>query len=871
MADDGNLQVVSDLLTDFVGDKVKGLIEKKKWMEECAFNLVSKREELTALVDKLIELNLCALDLETTSLNTRQTAEGKSAARIVGVCLAESRYVGYYVPVSHEDKEFNLPYDFVVRELARLVKNCRCIYHFFKYDGQVLHNHGIDIYDETTYEDTYLMAGVDDASSRERGLKFLSERHLGREMIDINKLGVQSGKKKLIRFDLVPPQIALYYGCSDAMNTFGLYEHYTESLNKQDPDRKGGPWAVYERIEKRCQFAVMTMERNLCRIDIQYLQEQRKILVGRMQNLLKMIYDAAGREFDVKSPKQMGIVLFEEMKLKYPEKEKTASGQYKTDEGTLMKISGAPIVKMVLEYRGLEKVVGTYVDNFLVNVDEKGYVKFQLNQLRADTGRFSASGGKGLKVDGYSGVNCQNIPRPDEDDAEKLDLRGAIIATEGYKIVTVDYSGEELRIATNFSREPKWLDVFMGSDADLHLMTAKVIYNDPRLTAKDKKQRGVGKTINFLTLFGGGASRFSAQAKIPFDTAKKMIINFFRGYPVLKRWIDDEIKRSRKRGFSKTAFGRRRHLREFYSSTDDRIRAKGDRCAVNSAIQGTGADIIKIALYRVWKWLRDNGCSDDVRMLMPIHDEIVFEIREEKLDFYIPELCEVMKLNDLVEALGWPIFLDVDAEYGDSFHVDHDYWEERGLGAKSSVPAPKEPISAPKEPAPTAAETSKPHETRAEEGDGVGPHNHIADRNEKTPAPGQVQAQSEAVHTVADTQCMNFTITVREAMLAASEKARDRLEEAESTEPDEALQDVRVSDRIDHRGVFMYPMEKMDIVTVYQLEAALRVLAACGDGMFVGPKCRVSLVERSTGEVWFESSKKVSLDAFLAICLWLKI
>lgn len=1229
------LQVVSDLLTEFVDDKVKGLIEKKEWMEECSFNLIRTREEFTDLVDRLIELGLCSLDLETTSLNTRLGKDGKSRARIVGVCLAESKYVGYYVPVSHEDKEYNLPYDFVVRELGRLVKNCKCIYHFFKFDGQVLRNHGIEIDDETMYDDTHLMAGVDDAASRERGLKALSESKLGREMIDIAKLGVQSGKKRLIRFDLVPPQIAVYYGCSDAMNTFGLYEHFVGSLDEQDPDRKAGPWAVYEKIEKRCQFAVMEMERSLCRLDIEYLQKKREELVGKMRACVASIYEAAGREFDVNSPKQMGVVLFEEMKLKYPEREKTASGQYKTDEGTLQKIADAPIVKMILEYRGLEKVIGTYVDNFLNNVDEDGFVKFQLNQLRADTGRFSASGGKGLHEDGYCKVNCQNIPKPDEDNPDALDLRGAIIARDGFKIVAIDYSGEELRIAANFSREPKWLDVFLRGSGDLHLMTAQVIYNDPSMTAdKNKKERSKGKcvakgtrvalkrgwvpieevkvgdrvvtktgklglvesvhdmgikpgaevltssghrvtcglnhrflmedgktwtraedlkegdvirtvscasmkpprnqrlhfnfwnegknnmvsdslpyieanplwgklfgylmgdghthpyyaglccsdmyrevkedmvntveslglpcsakrrkrkgaknwlwtinvgstifsrfckeigfrgkrkkvlriprwvfestkkvqaaflqglfetdgavgvraavsfctkdeelardvmlmlasfgikaymypkrnqvygktyyevemgragskifrrkigfvsnrkrerlseyddkpmratmtwttkvksvkrvgptelmdltvkgnhtyvaeglvthnTLNFLTLFGGGASRFAAQAKIPFETAKKMIINFFRGYSVLKKWIDDEIKRSRRRGYSKTAFGRRRPLREFYVATDKKVQAKGDRCAINSAVQGSGADIIKIAMYRCWKWIRENGYGDDIRMLMPIHDEIVFEVREDKLDFFVPELCEIMKLQDLIEALGWPIPLEVDAEYGDSFHVDHDYWKERGGAPVKPVEAPPQQRAVSEgipEPKPeVTAPTPSPRDGHAKEGAIAEQHDHIRDPQSTVTA--QV-GDTSAADTMSDGQFMHFTVTVREAALAASEKARDRLERAASAEPDEALQDVKIKDRIDHRGVFLYPIEKIDMISVHQFEAALRVLAFCGDSTFIGPRCRVSLVNKATGEVWFESSKKVSLDAFLAICLWLKI
>lgn len=1279
-----NIQIVSDMLNDFVDDKVKSLIEKKEWMESCSFTMITSREKLSEVIDRLIESGLCALDLETTSLNTRIGKDGKSCSKIVGICLAISPNEGWYVPVGHEDKEFNLSYDFAVRELARLVKNCRCIYHNFKYDGQVLYNHGIEVTDYTMVEDTLLMAGVVDASSRERNLKHLSEIHLNRPMIDINKLGVRSGKKKIVKFDMVPPQIALYYGGGDAMNTFGLYKHFCAELDKQDPDRKHGPWAVYERIERRCLFPVMAMERALCHIDLDHFQALRLRLVEKSQSLLKSIHQMVGREFDIKSPKQLGTILFEEMKIPYPEKEKTKSGQYITEEKTLQKLSDAPIVGLILEYRSLEKMISTYVDNFLNNVDEDGFVKFQLNQLRADTGRFSASGGEGLEKDGYCGVQCQNIPNADPDDPEAPDIRKGIIARPGYKIVSIDYSGEELRIAANLSREPKWLDEFLHGTADLHTMTTRIIFNDQNITSKDKKKRGVGKSINFLTLYGGGAGGFAAQAKIPYEQAKRMIINFFRGYSTLKRWIDAEIKRSRKRGYSQTSFGRRRPLKEFYQATDEKIKAKGDRCAVNSCIQGclqphvrcltskgyipigelysivpnkpdmkvwtgtswetfsvvnrgecqtarlelengmvldcdtrhevlapmnskygfkkfsnlkegdevclsypcelnfgdypskrvfyggdannsvdvivrewdfiayvlgtvvgdgyvrrgdrnevsiffgkekakrnydrlkegfrilglelsklklskgskglsyratvsskafvdvldylgyvghdarskrvpefiyraplamrqsflrgyhdtdgckkerngycfhtpnrelllgiqklawtmglpsvvndnrdgshclhwsdyslvekllgipvkgrkrctcggvllpkflyhnvyealkkdgryvrdskdraivcklnkgkkvllttaisllhkygceiptlyftskiarkivdnhsedtftlsvnsplhrfdsdcvisknTGADVIKIALYRVWKWIHDNGYGDDVHMLMPIHDEIVFEVKEDKLDFFIPEICEILKLKDLVDALGWPVPFDVDAEYGDSFHVDHDYWKER---EKAGLPKPDPTVQAP--------QPSEPQDTTAVVPSAMGssaleaPVEVSSSDTRVTVSPSvetsaMLEAPVEGVSLTTNSGgCIQFTVTVREAALAASEKARDRLQKIEDEPLNDALNDVRVKDRIDHRGVLVYPIEKIDHITLHQFDTVLRILVNYGEHLFVGPTCRVSLVDKENGEILFESTKKVSVDAFLALCFWLKI
>lgn len=855
MAD--KLQMASEMMNDFIKPAVKELVQKKPWMNDVSFTLVTKRQDLEALIDRLIQAGTCALDLETTGLNTRIGPDGKSVAKLVGICLAPNPDEGFYVPVGHRDKEYNVPEQFAVRELKRLTANCRCIYHNFKYDGQVLFNYGINLTDLTLIEDTFLMAGIQDASRRERGLKQLSESLLGREMIEIDELtsGGNKTRKKVIAFDLVPPPVAVYYGGGDAMNTFGLYMYFKQRLDEQDPEHNAGPWRVYEQIEKPCLLPTMEMERNMTLIDLEFLAQERAKVTKRMADIIEEVYELAGRKFDIASPKQLGTVLFEELKIKYPEKEKTASGQYQTSEGTLSKIKDeAPIVRLILDYRSYQKTLGTYIDNWMKNCDEKNQAKFQLNQLRADTGRYSASGGRGFNDDGYCGVNCQNIPTYDPKDPTSVDLRKAVIARPGYKIVTIDYSGEELRIAANFSHEPKWLYEFIHGTGDLHTMTARVIYGKRSV---DKQERNVGKRLNFLTVYGGSAVGFAAVAKIPYETAKKMLINFFKEYTGLKAWIEAEAKRSRKRGYSKTFLGRRRPLAEFYSSTDQKIQAKGDRCAVNSAIQGTGADVIKIALYRVWKWIHDNGFEDDVRILMPVHDEIVFEIKEDKLDFYIPELCEIMVLKDIVEKLKWPVPLTVDAEYGVSFHVTNDFWKEREDDAPNapSLSTDSEPVEDKQESPPTSDADPNPDPAPAEP---------------MPPAPKSPQKEG----TSEESQYYHFDVTVRDVVYpkdVTREHAEKTLKVAEQEEEiDPALKDVRIRDRIDHRGVFIYPLERMDPVTVQQLTIVLKILTAHGTDQFIGPSCKVCFTN-TRGEVWYETPQKVPIDALVALCLWLKI
>ena len=585
MAKSDNIAVATTLLDNFTEAKVKELIELRPWMKSKKFVLLTKQRDIEEYFDICIQKGRCSYDLETNSLNTRIDADGTCHAKMVGVCISHDPDEGAYIPIAHEHADnYNVPLKFVIRETKRLAANCVLIFHNFKYDGQILKSHGVIFDREDQYEDTYLMAAIQDASRKEKGLKHLSGALLDRPQLEIDDLGIEGTSKNTVAFYLVPPQKAVYYGGGDAMNTMALYLYLKDKIDKQDPTGKDGPWAIYN-VEKRCLFVTMEMENNLVKINKPYLEELSRDVDTRMENLVKDIYKISGHPFDINSTKQLGVVLFEELKIPYPSKaEKTKKGDYQTNSEVLELVSTKnPIINLILIYRGYVKIKSTYLYNWLVNADENDEVKFQLNQVQADTGRYSGSGGKGLAIDGYCGVNCQNIPTYDKSDSHAVNLRKAMVAHDGFKMVSIDYSGEELRIATNFSKEPKWLNEFLHGTGDLHTITAKIITGKSEVT---KKERSVGKTLNFLTLYGGGAGGFAAQAKIPFETAKKMILNFFKEYVGLNDWIKREWRVSRKRGYSKTAFGRRRPLDEFYSSSEKGIQSKGDRCAVNSAVQG---------------------------------------------------------------------------------------------------------------------------------------------------------------------------------------------------------------------------------------------------------------------------------------------
>lgn len=868
-------------LPELAAESVKGIIDELPWMKECKITLLHKRKDIEDFIDRCIEKGIAAFDIETTGLNTRPHKEKISSSPLVGIAIAISRNEGVYIPIAHEDTEFNVPLSFIVSEIKRLTANCTLIFHNFKYDGQILRNYGVFVggenCDPSAYEDTLIMVSIQDASRKDKRLKSLSPQLLGREMLNIKGLGVSVSSKNIPAFDQVPPEKAVYYAAPDTMNTYYLYEVLTEMLNKQDPEGRGGPWGVYRKIEKPCMFVTMEMERNTVLVDLEYLYEVRDELRKRCKHCLAVAHEAAGRPFDLNSPKQLGVILFEELKLPYPGKKDTKSGSYETSEAILEKIADRhPIIMAILDFRHYEKQLKTYVENLINNSDEEGMVKFELNQIKADTGRFTATGGKGLAVDGYCGVNCQNLPRSKKNDPKSFDIRKALIARPGFKIVTIDYSGEELRIAANLSREPKWIKEFLEGTGDLHTITAQIIHGK---SVVSKEERGLGKTLNFLTLYGGGAGGFAAQAHITVERARKMIQNFFRQYTGLSGWIKKEVARGKKRGYSSTALGRRRPLGYFYESGDKAMAAKGDRCVINSSIQGTGADIIKIALHRVSKWIRENGLNDKIRILMPIHDEIVFEIANDGTEEgnaafgrYIEEIAEIMKVDDVITKLNWPVHLEVDAEYGESLSITNDYFKEKEAAAKEEptsnpyenksieeIPAPgnmPEPVEAPKPLAEIA------HKIIEKEG-----HRQNVTVTNDEDAGVRMELYE---HGNGDNAGFSFKalITARLTDAEKEKKASNKLDVEENMD-DSVLSDIKLQELIDKRGYLEWPVVHCNDFVVSQLTAAFRILRKLTP-VFSGPRCRIKLVSEK-GEVLYKSQEKVSVDGFLFAAIWLNI
>jgi len=498
--------IVSGVLEDFLVEDIKDLVKKMPWMEKTDMQLCASVDQLKAFVDRVIAKGVgdekphCCLDMETTGLNTRMI-KGKPAIDIVGIALALDANVGIYVPTGHKEGcEFNLPQDEVLEEIQRL---CRCsvvIVHNAKYDLTVLKNYGITIANYDEFEDTLILARLYDAGQKEIGLKHLSKKLLEREMIELGEI---AGKSK--RLDMVSPKICYVYAASDSLCTYGLYSYFMAHPIVQDQR------SIYN-LEKKVVPVVMQMEANLIKIDREYLKAEKVRVEERLKVIEREIYQVCGgREFNIGSPSQLGKVLFEDLKYEYPNKEKTKSGQYMTDTATLGKIADKPAVKIIIEYRTLGKSLNTYIINLLNNCDENGFIKVGFNQNGTDTGRFSSPGGKGINADGYCGMNVQSIPSNYSDGAP--DIRRAFIARKpGGKIVAIDFSGEELRVTANLSKEKKWIDEFLTGSADLHSTTGKAVFKKDEIT---KAERQIAKCVAKGTLIASG------RGWIPIENLKK--------------------------------------------------------------------------------------------------------------------------------------------------------------------------------------------------------------------------------------------------------------------------------------------------------------------------------------------------------------
>lgn len=598
------------------------------------YDVIDTAEALARLVERVSAAPTLAFDVETTSTDQMR-------ARLVGIALAVEDGRGYYIPVGHippnapadqsaqpdlldEHTPRQLPLETVLEALRPALTGAKVakVGHNAKYDLVVLRRYGIDVTPITF--DTMVAEWLSDPSSRNLGLKALAWVRTGVHMTPIEEL-IGSGRDQ-ITMDRVPVEKAAAYAAADAAMTLRLMGILRPELE----ERRG--WKLFTEIEMPLIPVLADMEMAGVLLDVDYLHALSADLGERLSALEQQAYDLSGGygKFNLGSPRQINEVLFEKLRLPTAGLRKTAHG-FTTEAGTLEALRGLhPIVDVILQWRELSKLKSTYVDALpaLVNPDT-GRVHTNYNQTGTVTGRLSSSD-----------PNLQNIPVRTE---EGRRVRQAFIAPAGHKLLSVDYSQVELRILAHYSKDPALLQAFHDG-VDIHRATAAAVYGIP-LERVTYEQRRFAKAVNFGLMYGMGAYRLARDSNLTLAEAEDFIAAYFARFPGVRAYLDEARARAARLGYVETLLGRRRYFPELDERLGRKVgvqaRQRAEREAVNMPIQGTAADIIKIAMINLSQALRQG--RHQARMILQVHDELVLEVPEDELPRVVPLVVEVME------------------------------------------------------------------------------------------------------------------------------------------------------------------------------------------------------------------------------------
>jgi DNA polymerase-1 len=593
------------------------------------YQVVATPEALEALVEELAGAEALVVDVESTSTDPM-------AAVLVGIALTSQEGQGYYVPVGHDGGP-NLDLPLVSETLGPLLENPEIpkVAHNANYDWTVLAEHGLGVAGMGC--DTMIAEWLINPGSRNLGLKNLSWNRLGIEMTPIEAL-IGSGRKQ-ITMDRVPVEQAAPYACADVDMTLRL-----ANLLQPELDQKAlGP--LFSEVEMPLIPVIVDMQRAGVRLDVEALGEMSREMATRLGELGEEIEGYVGHPLNINSTQQLSVALFDEMDLALPWMRRGKSGYYSTAADVLEKLRDKhPVIELILEHRQLSKLKGTYVDALPALVNPRtGRVHTSYNQTGSVTGRFSSSN-----------PNLQNIPIRTEQGRE---IRRAFVADEGWLLLAADYSQVELRVLAHISADPAMLAAF-GRGEDIHASTAAAIYGVD-LDEVTPDQRRVAKMTNFAISYGVTGYGLSERTGLSQAEAQDFIETYFRTYPRIKAYIDDTQAQARDQGYVETLLGRRRYFPELAtrSRVHRNVRQAAYRMAINAPIQGTAADILKVAMNRLWREMRARGlCS---RIILQVHDELVLEAPEDELGRVAPLVVEIM---ENAYSLNAP--LKVDAKVG---------------------------------------------------------------------------------------------------------------------------------------------------------------------------------------------------------------
>jgi DNA polymerase-1 len=575
-----------------------------------SYETILTQDRLDHWLARLRAAPLVALDTETTSLDAM-------TARVVGISFAVTPGEAAYVPLAHNygDAPAQLPLDAVLAQMKPWLEDAAAakVGQHIKYDTHVLANHGIAV--QGYRHDTLLQSYVLEAHLP-HGLEKLAERHLGRKGLSYEDLCGKGANQ--IPFAQVEITRAAEYSGEDSEMTLAVHHTLWPQLEAEP-----GLRFVYEHIEMPTSVLLTRIERHGVLIDAALLARQSRELGERMVALEQEAYGLAGQPFNLGSPKQIGDVLF--TKLGLPVKKKTASGAPSTDEEVLAELAADyPLPAKILEHRGFAKLKGTYTDKLPLMVNaQTGRVHTSYAQAVAVTGRLASND-----------PNLQNIPIRTP---EGRRVREAFIAPPGHVIASADYSQIELRIMAHISGDEGLTRAFLQG-LDVHRATASEVFSVP-VTDVSSEQRRYAKTINFGLIYGMGAFGLSQSLGIEQKAAKDYIDRYFARFAGVKRYMDETKARAAERGYVETFFGRRIYLPEIKGGSGPR-RAGAERQAINAPMQGTAADLIKLAMIAVQRAIDGQGRA--TRIVMQVHDELVFEVPEAEIDWVKSEVPTLM-------------------------------------------------------------------------------------------------------------------------------------------------------------------------------------------------------------------------------------
>lgn len=593
-------------------------------IKDISYHTITTQQDFTKLLDKLNQTPYFAIDTETTDINWQH-------AKLVGISVSTADYEGYYIPVGHTADfdvllDNQLPIDAVLSALKPILENPNIgkIGQHLKYDAHIFKKYGINI--SSWQMDTMLASYVINATATRHGMDALAKHYLGVQTTTFEDVAGKGAKQ--LSFDKVAMDVASHYACEDADITFRLFHRFNQHINQD----KTAAQLLYH-LEMPTAQILTQMEHDGILIDTDFLGQLSDEFDKKIMALQIEAERIADEQFNLASPKQLGEILFD--KLGIAGGKKTKTGQYATSEAVLSKIEH-PLIDVVLEHRSLSKLKSTYTDTLANAADEQGRVHTSYHQALTSTGRLSSSD-----------PNLQNIPI--RTDTGRL-IREAFIAPKGRMILAADYSQIELRLMAHFSGDESLIRAF-NHNLDIHTATAAEIMSKD-ISEVTPSERRAAKAVNFGLLYGMSAFGLAKQIEVDRAVAQDYIKRYFARYPAILEYMERTKTMAKQLGYVQTILGRKLYSPDIQSS-NRMIKDAAERAAINAPLQGSAAEIIKLAMIAVDEVLP----KDDAKLLLQVHDELVFEVDTDKAHDIGNLIKTAMQnaLTDTAKKLGWAV------------------------------------------------------------------------------------------------------------------------------------------------------------------------------------------------------------------------